>query len=139
MGNLPTVFSQFIDVLILSPVVSCISWTVTREEVFKEAREWFLCSFRDTGNSFLRRKLCYLFTCEYCFSHWVALVLVIVAGVKLCFTGVLGPVVAWFSVVWFANHLMSVYDWLRQQVKKGKREAEQAVNWRGMKTMGVNQ
>ena len=63
--------SQVVWLLLLSVPVASIAWTVTHEEVFREPREYCL-NRTQNGRSFLTRKFFYLFTCEYCFSHYVA-------------------------------------------------------------------
>ena len=57
---------------ILPIAIACVSWTVTHEEVFREPREYCLRRCADS-KIFLIRKFFYLFTCEYCFSHYVTI------------------------------------------------------------------
>jgi hypothetical protein len=102
--------------LVLSIPVACVAWTVTHEEVFREPRQY--ChekSVRSRG--LLRRKFFYLFTCEYCFSHYVAAAFLIVTRYKLLFPGWRGYIVAFFSLVWVANQYMSIYNRLRLDIK----------------------
>jgi len=102
--------------LVLSIPVACVAWTVTHEEVFREPRQY--ChekSVRSRG--LLRRKFFYLFTCEYCFSHYVAAAFLIVTHYKLLFPGWRGYIVAFFSLVWVANQYMSIYNRLRLDIK----------------------
>jgi len=47
------------------------AWTVTHEEVFREPREYCLQRSQKCRR-LLQRKFFYLFTCEYCFSHYMA-------------------------------------------------------------------
>ena len=63
--------TQVVWLFVMALAVACIAWTVTHEEIFSEPRDYCLEQSRD-GRSFLRRKFFYLFTCEYCFSHYVA-------------------------------------------------------------------
>ncbi|HKF05350.1 MAG TPA: hypothetical protein VKB49_23725 [Candidatus Sulfotelmatobacter sp.] len=65
----------------------------------------------------MRRKFFYLFTCEYCFSHYVAVGILIVTRYKLLFPDWRGYLVAFFSLVWMANQYMSVYNRLRLDIK----------------------
>src|ERR1700683_1054325 len=61
---------QLFWLLVLSVPVACVAWTVTHEEVFKEPREF--CMKRSQAcRRLMERKFFYLFTCEYCFSHYV--------------------------------------------------------------------
>lgn len=57
---------------ILPIAIACISSTITHEEVFLEPRAY--CERRTKlARTFVARKFFYLFTCEYCFSHYVTL------------------------------------------------------------------
>ena len=60
------------------------------------------------------RKFFYLFTCEFCLSHYVAAVFLIVTRYKLLFTDWRGYLIAGFSLVWVANVYMGLFgriDW----------------------------
>lgn len=96
--------------------VACVAWTVTQEEVFREIRT-FCVGNSKTCKHLLQRKFFYLFTCEYCFSHYVALLVVWLSGFRVLDDGVLGAAFAVFSLVWVANVYMSAYCWLRLQLK----------------------
>ena len=62
---------QFALLLLVAVPVACASWTVTHEEVFREPREF--CKDKSlTARKLPLRKFFYLFTCEYCFSHYVS-------------------------------------------------------------------
>lgn len=102
--------------LLLSIPVACIAWTVTHEEVFREPREWCTATSQQ-ARSLLTRKFFYLFTCEYCFSHYVAAGMVALTGFHLLLDDWRGLVFAWFSLVWVANVYMSVFGWLRLDLK----------------------
>jgi hypothetical protein len=65
-----------------------------------------------------QRKFFYLFTCEYCFSHYVAALALILFRYQLLYTGWRGYVVAWFAVVWVANVYMSAFNLLRLDIKQ---------------------
>ena len=65
---------QFAYLLLLALPIACASWTVTHEEVFREPREF--CKEKSQNCKPLPvRKFFYLFTCEYCFSHYVTALL----------------------------------------------------------------
>lgn len=66
----------------------------------------------------LKRKFFYLFTCEYCFSHYVTLFFIIITDFQLLLTGWKGYLIAGFSLVFVANAYMSVFALLRQAIKK---------------------
>jgi hypothetical protein len=104
---------------ILAIPVACIAWTVTHEEVFREPREYCVKRSRDEASLF-RRKFFYLFTCEYCFSHYVTIFILILTGYKLYLDDWRGYVLAGFSLVWIANIYMSLYNKIRIDLKTGR-------------------
>jgi hypothetical protein len=107
---------QLLALFILAIPTACIAWTVTQEEIFREPREY--CAARSrSGQSVLCRKFFYLFTCEYCFSHYVAILVLALTGYKLLFEDWRGYVVAGFSLVWVANVYMSLFRRLRLDIK----------------------
>ena len=119
--------TQLIWLFTLAIPIACIAWTVTHEEVFVEIREYCInCS--KTRKHLLVRKFFYLFTCEYCFSHWVTLVVLIVTGFKLLFDDWRGYVLAFFLLPWVANQWMSLYRLLRVDIKHENALAEMSIN-----------
>jgi hypothetical protein len=107
---------QVVSLLVLGIPVACIAWTVTHEEVFREPRLY--CQAESVeAKSFLRRKFFYLFTCEYCFSHYVAAGVLFIARYKLLFADWRGYLVAFFALIWIANQYMSIYNRLRLDIK----------------------
>ncbi len=112
---------QITWLFLLAIPVACIAWTVTHEEVFKEPRE-FCEKWSKEGKSLLVRKFFYLFTCEYCFSHYVTIAMLIFSGYKLLLADWRGYVIAGFSIVWVANIYMSVFARIRMEIKKEKIE-----------------
>ena len=114
-----TLSSQIIWLIILALPIACVSWTVTHEEVFREPREY--CAERSkTGRTLLSRKFYYLFTCEYCFSHYVTALFLWLTGYKLLLPDWRGYIIAGFSLVWVANSYISVFSFIRQDIKKEK-------------------
>jgi hypothetical protein len=113
---------------ILALPIACISWTVTHEDVFKEPREFCLTRSRN-GRTLLTRKFFYLFTCEYCFSHYVTIAFLFITEYHLLFSNWRGYLVGGFALVWIANIYMSVYNRIRIVIKKEKIEiAEKEEN-----------
>lgn len=107
---------QFAFLLLLALPVACASWTVTHEEVFREPREF--CRDRSQEcRSLPARKFFYLFTCEYCFSHYVAAFVLLLTRFQMLYTGWRGYVVAWLSLVWISNIYMSLFNRLRLDIK----------------------
>ena len=108
---------QIIWMFVLAIPISCIAWTVTHEEVFKEPREY--CTKKCINSkTLLERKFFYLFTCEYCFSHYVTAFFLIITGYKLLIFDWRGYLIAGFALVWIANLYMSIFAFLRQFIKK---------------------
>ncbi|MGC2472857.1 MAG: hypothetical protein WA485_00870 [Candidatus Sulfotelmatobacter sp.] len=102
--------------LLLAIPVACIAWTITHEEVFREPRQY--CQQESVqARRLIRRKFFYLFTCEYCFSHYVTAAILIITRYKLLFPDWRGYLVAFFSLVWVANQYMSIYNRLRLDIK----------------------
>ena len=120
---MPPLRLQIIELLLLAVPVACIAWTFTHEEVFREAHQYCV----DRSHSCRRwyeRKFFYLFTCEYCFSHYVALFFTAIARFHLLFPDWRGYLIAFFSVVWIANQYISVYNRLRLDIKSERLEGE---------------
>ncbi|MGI8951325.1 MAG: hypothetical protein ACR2FN_07035 [Chitinophagaceae bacterium] len=112
---------QIIWLFILALPIACISWTVTHEEVFREAKEY--CERNcEKSKTLLRRKFFYLFTCEYCFSHYVTILFLIIMQYKLLSDDWRGYLIAGFSLVWIANIYMSLFGLIRTDLKKEKKE-----------------
>jgi len=106
---------------LLAIPIACIAWTVTHEEVFREPREY--CANQSQHcNTFLKRKFFYLFTCEYCFSHYVTLLFLFLTGYQLLISDWRGYIIAGFSLVWISNIYMNLYGLILQGIKKEKTE-----------------
>jgi hypothetical protein len=106
---------------LLAIPVACISWTVTHEEVFREPREFCIRRSKN-GRSVITRKFFYLFTCEYCFSHYISLAMLLITRFHLLYDDWKGYLVAGFSLVWIANIYMGLYSLIRLDIKKEKIE-----------------
>ena len=106
---------------LLAIPTACIAWTVTHEEVFREPREY--CVEQSTSRKNLAaRKFFYLFTCEYCFSHYVTILFLILTHYRLLLTDWRGYIIAGFSIAWVSNIYMSAFALIRQNIKKEKTE-----------------
>lgn len=114
---------QIYWLIILSLVAASISWTVTQEEIFSEWRE-FCIEKSKSCKSILQRKFFYVFTCEYCFSHWVTLLILILTNFKVLFDDWRGTVLAFFLLPWLANQWMSIYRRLRIGIKHENLQAK---------------
>jgi type VI protein secretion system component VasK len=114
---------QIVALFLLSIPVACVSWTVTHEEVFREPRE-FCVRRSESCRRWWERKFFYLFTCEYCFSHYVAVFLLAVTRYHLLYEDWRGYLVGGLALVWVANLYMSLYGRLRLDIKSERIEAE---------------
>lgn len=108
---------QIINLFILAIPIACIAWTVTHEEVFREPRE-FCVKRSHEGKHLITRKFFYLFTCEYCFSHYVTIFMLIITKYHLLFDDWKGYLIGGFALVWIANIYMSIYAFIRIDIKK---------------------
>jgi len=125
-----SIAGQIYWVVILSMIVASIAWTVTQEEIFREWRE--ICKDRSqTCENILQRKFFYVFTCEYCFSHWVTLLVLILTGFRLLIDDWRGYILAFFLIPWIANQWMSLYRMLRVDIKHENLLAEKVKKENG--------
>ena len=128
-----SIFIQLLKLFIIAIPVACIAWTVTHEEIFREPRE-FCNKKSEECNSILQRKFYYLFTCEYCFSHYVTALFIFITGYQLLFDDWRGYLISFFAVVFIANVYMSLFGLLRQNLKTEKIEAKLKDNeWNEVK------
>jgi hypothetical protein len=113
---------QIVYLFLLAIPIACIAWTVTHEEVFREPREYCV-EKSQRCKKLLQRKFFYLFTCEYCFSHYVTIIFLIITRYHLVFPDWRGYLIGGFSLVWIANVYMSLFGRIRIDLKKDKLEA----------------
>ena len=111
--------TQIIWLFTLAIPVACIAWTVTHEEVFKEPGEYCIDKSQNC-KSVLKRKFFYLFTCEYCFSHYVTILMLIITKFQLLFDDWRGYLISGFALVWIANIYMSLYAMVKVDIKKDR-------------------
>ena len=108
--------------LLAIPIAS-IAWTVTHEELFREPREYCVQKSK-TAKSIFTRKFFYLFTCEYCFSHYVTIGAILLTNYKLLLDDWRGYVISGFALVWMATVYMSLFGFIRVGMKETKMEAD---------------
>ena len=108
---------------LLAIPIACISWTVTHEEVFREPREYCLKRCQN-GKTIAERKFFYLFTCEYCFSHYITIFILLITHFHLLYMDWRGYFIAGFSLVFIANVYMSLFALIRIDLKKVRIESE---------------
>jgi hypothetical protein len=120
---------QIVALFLLAIPIASIAWTVTHEEVFREPRDY--CARQsESSRSPVRRKFFYLFTCEYCFSHYVTAFFLIITRYKLLYADWRGYLISGFALVWIANQYMSLFGRLRLDIKRERveiKEVEQQV------------
>jgi hypothetical protein len=80
---------------VLALPIASIAWTVTHEEVF-----------------------------EFCFSHYVTALFLLITRFKLLFDDWRGYLIAGFSLVWIADIYMSFFGRLRLDIKEERAEIE---------------
>lgn len=120
-------YNQILCLFVLAIPVACIAWTVTQEEVFREPRE-FCIKKSKVSSTLFKRKFFYLFTCEYCFSHYVTVFIIIFTDFHLLLHDWRGYIIAGFALVFVANVYMSLFALLRQTIKKEKTEIKVMEN-----------
>lgn len=111
------------NLFLLALPIACVAWTVTHEEVFREPREFCVRHSKDCENILLR-KFFYLFTCEYCFSHYITVFFLVITRYHLLFNDWRGYLIGGFALVWIANMYMSIFARVRVDMKKAKMEAD---------------
>lgn len=114
---------QLFWLLMLAIPISTIAWTVTHEDIFREPREYCVHKSK-THPKVWCRKIFYLFTCEYCFSHYVILFFLVLTRYKLLLDDWRGYVISFFALVWMSNIYMSLYGRLRVDITSERAEAK---------------
>lgn len=116
-------WQQIVGLFILAIPIACVARTVVFEEVFREPRDW--CANKSkTCQTLFKRKFFYLFTCEYCFSHWVTLFFMLITGYHLMYPGFRGYLIGFFSLVLVANFYLNLYSRIRLELTSEKRSIE---------------
>jgi hypothetical protein len=118
-----TLSRQIFWLMILAIPIATVARTVVYEEIFREPREW--CKYKSqTCRSFIQRKFFYLFTCEYCFSHYVTIFFIALTNFRLLINDWRGYVIAFFALVLVANMYMNLYARLRVDITSEKKDIE---------------
>lgn len=118
---MPSLTTQILGLLILAIPVASIAWTVTHEEIFREPRDYCKEQSEDAP-VFWRRKFFYLFTCEYCFSHYVSAILLVITRFRMLFPDWRGYLISLFALVWAANFYMAIFANLRLDIRQERIE-----------------
>ncbi|HYH86826.1 MAG TPA: hypothetical protein VEX60_15340 [Pyrinomonadaceae bacterium] len=115
--------TQIITLFVLAIPIACVAWTVTHEEIFREPREFCVQKSKEC-RSWYKRKFFYLFTCEYCFSHYITAIFLVITRYHLLYDDWRGYLIGGFALVWVANQYMSLYNRLRLDIKSEKIETK---------------
>ena len=116
-------WQMIVELFVLAIPIACVARTVVFEEVFRELRQ--VCERKSKAcRGFVARKFFYLFTCEYCFSHYVTLFFLLLTEYHLLFSDWRGYLIAFFSLVFVANAYLNVYNRLRIDITAQKVETK---------------
>ena len=113
--------AQIVWLLVLALPIASIAWTITHEDLFREPRE-FCQEKSQSCRRLLQRKFFYVFTCEYCLSHYVTIFFLIVTRYRLLFDDWRGYLIGGFALIWVANIYMALFAHIRLDVKKERTE-----------------
>ena len=120
---MPAMSVQLFWLLVLAIPIACVVRTVVFEEIFREPREY--CIRRSKAcKKMLQRKFFFAITCEYCFTHWVAIAFVAFTGFKLLLNDWRGYLIAVFALVFVANVYLNLYARLRLEIQQVKAETK---------------
>ncbi len=115
----PPLVQQIVELFVLAIPIACIARTLVFEEIFREPREW--CKRRsERCRRWTQRKFFYVFTCEYCLSHYITLAVLVITRYRLLYADWRGYFVSFFSLVFVANAYLNVYGRLRVEITKEK-------------------
>ena len=117
------IWQQIVGLFVLAIPIACITRTVITEELFRLPREAIVRKCEECENWFTRN-VKYLFSCEYCFSHYVTLGALTVTRFRLLYPDWRGYVVSFFALVFVANIYLNLYSRLRVQLSADKKDVE---------------
>ncbi len=115
----PITGQTLLQLFILALPIAAISWTVTHEDLFREIHDYCLRKSQSCGN-ILTCKFFYLMTCEYCFSHYVTAAWLVFTRFTLLYSDWRGYVIAWFALVWVANHYIALFAHLKLGIRSDR-------------------
>jgi hypothetical protein len=117
--------SRELEVLFILPIpIASVAWTVTHEEIFRGPREWCAAQSKSCKRV-VSRKFFYLFTCEYCFSHYVTAIFLLITRYHLLYDDWRGYLVGGFALVWLANVYMSLFGRLRLEIREDRMDIDE--------------
>ena len=115
--------TQVVWLLLLAIPIASVAWTVTHEEIFREPRSYCELQSKEAQTIF-RRKFFYVWTCEYCFSHYVTAIFLLITRYKLLFDDWRGYLLAFFALPYVANIYMGLFAQTKLEAKKDRMEAK---------------
>ena len=115
--------TQVVWLFVLALPIASVAWTVTHEEIFREPRDFCANQSRDAATLF-RRKFFYVWTCEYCFSHYVTVLFLAITRFHLLFDDWRGYLIAFFALPYISNLYMGIYAQTKLEAKKDRMEAK---------------
>jgi hypothetical protein len=115
--------TQIVWLLVLAIPIASVAWTVTHEEILREPRSYCEVQSRE-ARSVWRRKFYYVWTCEYCFSYYVAALFLLITRYKLLFDDWRGYLLAFFALPYVANIYMGLFAQTKLEAKKDRAEAK---------------
>ncbi len=115
--------TQVVWLFVLAIPIACVAWTVTHEEIFREPRE-FCQQQSESAQTILRRKFFYVWTCEYCFSHYVTIVFLIITRYHLLFADWRGYLLAFFALPFLSNFYIGLYAQTKLEASKDRYQSK---------------
>jgi hypothetical protein len=110
---------------ILALPIACATWTFTHEEIFRDVKEW-LQTRSEASDSWVGRKFFFMWTCDYCLSHYVAAAGIAVTEFRVMLSDWRGSVLAWLAVTAVANVYLAAFAHLRVELSKERTELRRA-------------
>lgn len=110
--------------LLLALPIACIVWTFTQEEVFREVRDALKDYQQRHPHSPWRKKIAYLPTCPYCFSHYVTAAFVALFQFPMLTDDCRGYIASLFTLVLLANLYLTIYHLLRVALRGARAWAD---------------
>lgn len=118
---------EILALFIIALPIAAIAWTVTHEALFKEFHDACVTK-TESCRRLCQRKFFYLFTCEFCFSHYVTVLFLVITRYKLLFLDWRGYLISGFSLVWIANIYIALFTLLRLDLRKERIQIDSKEN-----------
>lgn len=87
--------------IVVAMMSSCISITITQQEIFRPLRDWV----KSKSN-----KLGHLISCFYCFSHWIVFIAILIYRPIIIHSGI--SAVDLVSTIFFTVYLATIFSGL---------------------------